>query len=32
MGLFYYPIEEPKEIEYGKNGIREELLFRKKSS
>jgi biopolymer transport protein ExbD len=27
MGLLYAPIQEPKEVQYGKNGIREELLF-----
>nr|WP_315222796.1 biopolymer transporter ExbD [uncultured Flavobacterium sp.] len=26
MGLLHYPIEEPKEVQYGKNGIRQELL------
>ena len=25
-GLLYYPLEKPKEINYGKNGIRKELL------
>ena len=29
-GLFYYPVEKPKEIEYGKNGIRKELIRKNK--
>ena len=29
-GLFYYPIEKPTEIEYGKNGIRKELIRKNK--
>ncbi|MFD1604982.1 ExbD/TolR family protein [Flavobacterium artemisiae] len=27
-GLLFFPIEAPKEVKYGKNGIREELLRR----
>ncbi|SHL67012.1 ExbD/TolR family protein [Flavobacterium saccharophilum] len=27
MGLLYAPIQEPKQVQYGKNGIRKELLF-----
>jgi biopolymer transport protein ExbD len=29
-GLLYYPIERPKEIAYGKNGIRKELISKNK--
>ena len=27
MGLLYAPIQNPKEVQYGKNGIRKELLY-----
>ncbi|MEO8532369.1 MAG: biopolymer transporter ExbD [Flavobacterium sp.] len=27
MGLLYAPIQNPKEVEYGKDGIRKELLY-----
>ncbi len=29
-GLLFFPIEAPKEVQYGKNGIRKELLERNK--
>ncbi|WP_349293772.1 biopolymer transporter ExbD [Flavobacterium gelatinilyticum] len=30
IGLVNFPIEEPKEVQYGKNGIRKEIIERNK--